>query len=131
MPQYHVVYEDVGYTSQPGDFERELDAGQVESLNAALGDKGLLGPRVLGVRKANTANDDSVYRDGRDGDGGLKAFVSVTLVIEAADEDAAEIEPPEAVLDMVREALAPEFDMEGTWECNGVDVPDAPAPGIA
>ena len=116
MAKFEVTFEDVGFTSDPGVAEAELTEAEAESLTAAAREEGTLPAHVLAVVRGYATPDDSVYPGGKDAEGDIKAFVSVTLLVEADGEEAAS-EPPERLLAALAEIMGGgRLDLERSWE---------------
>lgn len=135
MPSFVVTFEDVAYLSVPsGRDPLEFNASEYElaGFSEVARREGVLFPEgVSAVVRAAATPDDSLFEAGRDESGDVKLFVSIDLLVEAPEEDAAErMNPPVHLLTRVADLLSPEFAFENAWEavCAEPAEVQAPAP---
>lgn len=133
MAIFTVTFEDVAFTSLPkarDPIEMELTEQELIGISETMQAEKTFPPGVTWVSKVYATPDDSVYKNGRR-DGEVKLFVSVDLLIEAADEEAAEaFDPPVDLLtklvDMLPEGA--ELHLERQWESLMAEAAESPAP---
>lgn len=132
MAIFVVTFEDVAFSSDPGLDPEKMEVGEADarSFTDAAAAEGVLPRGVMGLAGARCSADDSVNEGGRDPDGDLKIFVSVRLLVEADDLDAAEaIDPPAEFLTRVSDMMSTEISLECNWEVLEAEpLENAPAP---
>jgi hypothetical protein len=119
MPLYDVTFEDVGFAKDKDISGSELGTIEAEAFSETARSEGLFPAGVLAIVRGGISLDVEDDDPEDDEEGGHKRFVSVTLRVEAEDEDAASmIDPPRQILNTIAEMIAGEFsfDMEGNWE---------------
>jgi len=134
MPLFDVTFEDVGFLTKEELSELELSESELAGFTATSIEEGTFPEGVVGVMKASWSPDDSVHEGGKDEEGDIKVFVSITLRVEAEDEDEADyMDAPVGLLTKVTDMLSTEIDLEGNWEntrmCDVVE--DQPQPTAA
>jgi hypothetical protein len=114
---YEVTFEATGFTDDRGMTNNEFSEVQAAEFTDEARAKGTLPAGVLAVKKGYIAEDDG------QGDTDIHVFVSVTLLVDAATEAAAEsFVPPEGLLNQIGYLMAGDTDDcildldEHSWE---------------
>ncbi len=124
MPQFELRYEATAFTNNKSLDGAELTEEEGLGFTETSLEEESFPSGVVAVLRGHIALDDDQGED-------AKVFVSVTLVVEADDEDEAEaFEPPEDLLATIADMMAntrPEcsFDLEAhSWELIDIDEAD-------
>jgi len=124
MPLFDVTFEDVGFLTDESLSELELSESECGGFTDTSLAEGTFPKGVVGLVKASWSPDDSVYKGGKDEEGDIKVFVSITLRVEAEDESEADyMTPPEGLLTRITDMLGTEIGLEGNWENTGLCEP--------
>lgn len=98
--QFKVTFESTGFTNSKSILDATCSEQEAKSVNEAISSKGGFPTDVLGIVEGYITPDEG--QGSRD----IKVFASVTLLVEADSEDAAEtIDAPEAVLTKVTDLM--------------------------
>lgn len=128
MPQFRTTFECTAFAGAGVDPDLGLTEAECDGVTSTFLAEGTFPQGVLGVLGAHVAVDDSVHAEGRDQGGDVKIFVSIDLLIEAADEEAAEeFAPPKDLLSRISDMVSTDYSLDGDWEVLDAQLFEAPA----
>jgi hypothetical protein len=114
-----VTFEATAFVADPSLYEGCVMQDTLIGYNDAARIAGLLPPEVMAVTSARISVDD----DQPEGD--AKIFISVTLLVDLPEDQAARIPVPEQLLNTVAALIptegAPGFDIDAAWEVSDTD----------
>lgn len=109
--QFEVTFESTGFTNSKSILDATCSEQEAKAINEAIAATGGFPAGIVGVVRGYITPDDG--QGSRD----IKVFASVTLLVEAASEDAAEaIEAPETVLTKVTDLMGRDKSGENVLE---------------
>lgn len=130
MPLFKVSFEDVGYADDEDISGSEMTQIEAKAFTETSRAEDTLPRGVVAVLGGAISTD----KEENDGDGDIKRFVAISLLVEADhEEEALEFTPPADFLSKIADIIAGEhrFDLENNWEAVEADehkAVEAPAP---